>query len=499
MMVLRCRGFLSLIFDLYIISVLSSAYIKNPKISSSARFDVTLLDRKFSSSVKPQNAFVITIICTGLLLGFNNKCHAATSQAIKQTSTTSNQQSSGWELSRQKRTAAINLLQDKGAIKIDTDDSGNQFLKLPWLIDQRLPYKSLTTAQRLQNEVCAGAIGELSKDVLLHAVDTLKTRKQAQKKGATLVLENSTDHSINSAMETFKDLYSGFPIVLASSIPQGGMFFLVKKGFVELLNLVPYIPSVLSSAISIGFATMTYWLFRTPTEVIKTQVQTGQISSCQEAIEVAKGSDTNGIFSLWKYYKVMLSLDIPFQIFNFILFGFVSEAVVNAGFETSIVSRLFCGISCGMITAAITCPIDVCKTRIISRDKNKKSVLAERDDDGVVVSEEDELIMMEWLYRTEREINPSTLSNQQLIEPDKVLDIASDDDYRHDNSMKELTPIQQNNVVDELFKITEEEGLATLFLGIKQRLLYVGLSNGIRLAAYGTSRMDLIMKSLDVL
>jgi hypothetical protein len=193
----------------------------------------------------------------------------------------------------------------------------------------------------------------------------------------------------------------------------------------------------------------------------------------------------------------MLSLDIPFQIFNFILFGFVSEAVVNAGFETSIVSRLFCGISCGMITAAITCPIDVCKTRIISRDK--KSVLtAERDDDGVVVSEEDELIMMEWLYRTEREKNLSTLSNQQLIESDKVLDISSDD-YRHDNTMKELTPMQQNNVVDELFKITEEEGLATLFLGIKQRLLYVGLSNGIRLAAYGTSRMDLIMKSLDVL
>jgi hypothetical protein len=58
---------------------------------------------------------------------------------------------------------------------------------LPGLVDQRLPYKSLTTVQRLQNEVYAGAIGELSKDVLLHAVDTLKTRKQAQKKGAALI------------------------------------------------------------------------------------------------------------------------------------------------------------------------------------------------------------------------------------------------------------------------------------------------------------------------
>jgi hypothetical protein len=272
------------------------------------------------------------------------------------------------------------------------------------------------------------------------------------------------------------------------------MFFLVKKGFVELLGLVPYIPSVLSSAISIGFATMTYWLFRTPTEVIKTQVQTGQISSCQEAIEVAKVSDSNGIFSLWKYYKVMLSLDIPFQIFNFILFGFVIDAVLNAGFETSIFSRLFCGISCGMITAAITCPIDVCKTRIISRDK--KHVLAERGNDEVIVSDEDKLPCS--YSRTEREVDPSTFSSRQLIEPHKVLVIACDN-YRHDNSMKEPTPLKQNNVVDEIHYIIEEEGVATLFLGIKQRLLYVGLSNGIRLAAYGTSRMDLMMKTLDVL
>lgn len=164
--VFRYRAFISLTFHWYILSVLSTAYIKNSIISSSARFYLKLLDDKFSSSLKPRNAFIVTIVCTGLLLGINNQCYAVSSQVITQTSTTpTRQQSSGWELSRQKKTAAINLLQDKGAIRIDKDDSGNQFLKLPWLVDQRLPYKSLTTVQRLQFEVCAGAIGELSKDI----------------------------------------------------------------------------------------------------------------------------------------------------------------------------------------------------------------------------------------------------------------------------------------------------------------------------------------------
>jgi hypothetical protein len=146
-----------------------------------------------------------------------------------------------------------------------------------------------------------------------------------------------------------------------------------------------------------------------------------------------------------------------------------------------------------MLTAGLTCPIDVCKTRIISRDK--KSVLAERVNDEVIVSEVDQLSNSYLIM--EREKGPGTLSSEQLIEPFEILVNASNNDDKHD--IKEPIPIKQNNVVDELFKITEEEGMATLFLGIKQRLLYVGLSNGIRLAAYGTSRMDLMMKSLDTI
>lgn len=53
------------------------------------------------------------------------------------------------------------------------------------------------------------------------------------------------------------------------------------------------------------------------------------------------------------------------------------------------------------------------------------------------------------------------------------------------------------NVLVELMRIYREEGIGTLFLGLRPRLIYTGLANGIRLAAYGTSRMDLMMRSLD--
>ena len=87
-------------------------------------------------------------------------------------------QSRSWELTRQKRTIAIKTLEQKGIVSVETDEIGNQFLALPWIPDRKIPYKSLSIKQRLLNEVCAGAFGEISKDALLHAVDTAKIRRQ---------------------------------------------------------------------------------------------------------------------------------------------------------------------------------------------------------------------------------------------------------------------------------------------------------------------------------
>ena len=139
-----------------------------------------------------------------------------------------------------------------------------------------------------------------------------------------------------------------------------------------------------------GFGVMAYWLIRVPAEVIKTQVQTGQAPNVREAFETAKISNpkgglrwwvrllfdshmevscyplsymstplvhasvlflstttiypfSSGVLGLWKHYPVMLWLDIPFQIINFILYGVVSDAVAGAGFSQSILTRLFCG------------------------------------------------------------------------------------------------------------------------------------------------------------
>lgn len=47
----------------------------------------------------------------------------------------------------------------------------------------------------------------------------------------------------------------------------------MKKGVIEAINVYyPEAPVVLSATIPIFLGVMAYWLFRTPAEVIKTQV-----------------------------------------------------------------------------------------------------------------------------------------------------------------------------------------------------------------------------------
>jgi hypothetical protein len=64
------------------------------------------------------------------------------------------------KLARQKRNVAIKQFEDRGILKVDTDDTGNQFLRLPWLPNQKILYKSMTLQSKLWSELCAGALGK---------------------------------------------------------------------------------------------------------------------------------------------------------------------------------------------------------------------------------------------------------------------------------------------------------------------------------------------------
>jgi len=421
-------------------------------------------------------------------------------------------QSAGWERARQKRTIAVKKMAKEGILKLEQDDEGNQMLSVPWMPNQKLRYKSLSLEQKLQGEIAAGAIGELAKDILLHPIDTLKSRKQAgvegdeednvgEGKGSEGSWDDSKKSSENgdsqlqssftSLLQQVRDLYAGFPAVATSSLPQGGIFFLAKKGGIEVIKRFSpsFASSLVGQAIPVGFGSVSYWGVRTPAEILKVKVQLGQSLTVKDAfVDLRAQIRDDGIGSLWKFYPALLSLDIPYAIINFALYGIFNDLIAANGIETSVYTRLLSGVACGMIAAAVTCPIDVAKTRIISRGKSLVGVVA----DG---NEKDPLLC------------PMRTTSSGVEEEDKISLSGDESDGIHFMEYSVSSDVADSlnhihydqNVVREMVDIVREEGFSSLFIGLKERVVYVGLSNGIRLAAYSTSRMDLMLRSFDTL
>ena len=500
---------------------------------------VNAVSSSFSLSSSYSNSMTLAETLTEVEQEVEEVADSVLSEVFKDSSNQS-KQSPGWELARQKRTAAIKAMERNKMIKVETDELGNQYLALPWLPNQKIKYKSLALSDRLKNECFAGAFGEISKDGLLYWVDTAKTRAQIQKKSSenddsdsdsgmneipttssssgsssssgdidmmlsseAVTIKDNMNMNMNMSplalLSTLKGLYAGFPVVAASSIPQGAIFFLVKGGILEIFKDTGVdIPIWVNSIVPIIISTMVYWIIRTPQEVIKTNIQAGKEDNVKDAIKNI--TERDGIKSLWRFYNVMVSLDVPFQVINFILYGFLSDAVINSGIETNIWTRLAVGIGCGMAAAAVTCPIDVCKTRIQTSLKGANNeidvtttgnqMLSDIDSIAIMSNNNDDISFLNNNVDDENR-NIGIVKERQITTNTDTINTNNDDNNTNNN-----TEINQN-VLIEMKNIVQKEGVSTLFLGLGQRVLYTGLANGIRFAAYGTSRMDLMMRSLD--
>ena len=159
--------------------------------------------------------------------------------------------------------------------------------------------------------------------------------------------------------------------------------------------------------------------------------------------------------------------------------------------------------------------MDVCKTRIISRDRQSPA-----DNNAAIVSVASASETVPATTAVAGDPLPdvdvgalgSGLESQYdgglLLEETKTKPLSDMVTVRALNATESIHPVEKtllppskgtrnDNIFLEFASILRDEGPQSLFLGFQQRLIYVGLANGIRLAAYGTSRMDLMMKSLD--
>lgn len=209
-------------------------------------------------------------------------------------------------------------------------------------------------------------------DIALFPIDTVKTRLQSERgfwrSGG------------------FRGVYKGLAPAAAGSAPTAALFFCAYEGLNNYLSSVtglensPYIHMVSASFAEVVscfyFSFEVFFLnflqlaclIRVPVEIAKQRRQTLGLKFNHSAIEILwKAYKSEGLrHGIYRGFSTTISREIPFSLIQFPLWEFFKLNWNDAtGLPLTPWSVAFCGAAAGGISAAITTPLDVAKTRVM--------------------------------------------------------------------------------------------------------------------------------------
>jgi len=207
--------------------------------------------------------------------------------------------------------------------------------------------------RELAGHMASGAIAGAAVEAALYPLDTIKTRMQVAQGGAPL---------------NWRHLYKGLGGNLLGVMPACALFFAVYEPAKRHLLPADGSSSVgahLAAAASGGLASS---LIRIPTEVIKTRVQTGQFSTARGALWHIAARE--GVFAgLFAGAGSFLLRDLPFDAVEFASYEQMKLAWQSwsGGRELRKHEAAGFGAFAGVLTGAVTTPMDVVKTRLMTQ------------------------------------------------------------------------------------------------------------------------------------
>jgi solute carrier family 25 (mitochondrial S-adenosylmethionine transporter), member 26 len=200
--------------------------------------------------------------------------------------------------------------------------------------------------------ISGGAAGT-AVDIILFPLDTIKTRLQ------------SRNGFIKSG--GFKGIYKGLSSAIIGSAPNASAFFLTYDS-VKSLKLVNN--DLINQLLAANAGEINACLIRVPIEVVKQRSQANLNKTTYEVFRETLKQE--GIKGFYRGYLTTLLREIPFSSIQFPLWELLKlklKQFNNKDCEPW--QSALCGALSGAISAALTTPLDVAKTRIILSERDK--------------------------------------------------------------------------------------------------------------------------------
>ncbi|KAM5489193.1 hypothetical protein MaudMau93_003690 [Microsporum audouinii] len=320
----------------------------------------------------------------------------------------------------------------------------------------------------------AGGIGGTSGDMLMHSLDTVKTRQQGDPHIPPKYTSMSSSYATIFRQEGIRrGLYGGVTPALCGSFPGTVIFFGTyeySKRWMLDVGINPSIAYLAGGFIADFAASFVY----VPSEVLKTRLQLqGRYNNpfFKSGYNYRSTADafrtilrTEGFFALFSGFKATLFRDMPFSALQFAFYEQEQQLAKrwvghrDIGFQLEVLTAATAGGMAGVIT----CPLDVVKTRIQTQ-QNPDAAPTTR---------------------------PTVSATGEIHKPSRVPTSTTQTRFISTSSPSTSTVkpgaaiLDTSSVLTGLKLIYKTEGVAGWFRGVGPRFLWTSIQSGTMLVLY---------------
>ncbi|XP_067251550.1 mitoferrin-1 isoform X1 [Chanodichthys erythropterus] len=231
-------------------------------------------------------------------------------------------------------------------------------------------YESLPAHASLGTHMTAGAVAGVLEHTVMYPVDSVKTRMQS--------LQPDPKAQYRSVYGALKRIVRtegvlrplrGLNITVLGAGPAHALYFAcyerIKRSLSDIIQNGGN--SHIANGVAGSVATVLHDAVMNPAEVVKQRMQmyNSPYRSLYDCVLTV--SRKEGLAAFYRSYSTQLTMNIPFQAVHFITYEFMQEHF-NPERQYRPETHILSGAAAGAVSAAITTPLDVCKTLLNTQE-----------------------------------------------------------------------------------------------------------------------------------
>ncbi|RAL46365.1 hypothetical protein DM860_015358 [Cuscuta australis] len=227
-------------------------------------------------------------------------------------------------------------------------------------------FKNLSVLERALIGAAAGGIAGAFTYVCLHPLDTIKTKLQT--KGASEIYSGTMD----AIVKTFESkgilgFYRGVSAVIVGSTFSSAVYFGTCEFGKSVLSKFPEYPHVLIPPTAGAMGNIISSAIMVPKELITQRMQAGAKGRSWEVL--LRILENDGVMGLYAGYSATLLRNLPAGVLNYSSFEYLKAALLKKTKKAKLepYHSVCCGALAGAISASLTTPLDVVKTRLMTQ------------------------------------------------------------------------------------------------------------------------------------